>query len=93
MAVKGTLEYYRGVYMVDGLDVMVQKIRETLNEAGVTITAKRLNQYIQGVFYGCSVDGAIRGKPPAPNPFDMTQNQDKYDFEENIYKRWISSNL
>lgn len=90
MAVKGTLEYYRHIYLTEGLHAMINSIEEVLTEAGREPTPERLSKWVKAVMYGPGKDGIVRGKPIPPNPQDMLDNPEKHEFEKQIYKKYVN---
>lgn len=89
MVHKGTVEWFRQIYMHDGLGAMIEDIKELLEKTGLELTDGRMDKFIQGILYGSNSKGIINQKPPVPNPFDMTEHPEKYDFQKSVYTQWV----
>lgn len=90
MAVKGTLEYYRHIYLVDGLHEMINSIEEVLTEAGREPRPERLSKWVKAVMYGSGSDGIVRSQPVSPTPQDMVDNPEKHEFEKRVYNKYVN---
>ena len=92
MRVKGTLEYYRHIFMEDGLNAMIQAVTEILTETDSPLTSRRLDNWIKAILYGANKDGIVRHQPPQPDMFDWgrgREGQDKFKFEKRVFESWI----
>mgnify|MGYP000906733101 CR=1 FL=1 len=89
MVHKGTVEWFRQIYMHDGLGAMVEEIKELLEKTDLELTNERMDKFIQGILYGSNSQGVINQKPSPPNPFDMTEHPELYDFQSRVYKDWV----
>lgn len=89
MAHKGTVEWFRHIYMNDGFMEMVQAIEDLFNETRDGPNAERMDKFIQGILYGSNNQGVMNEKPPAPNPHDMVDHPELYDFQNKVYTQWV----
>lgn len=87
---KGTLEYYRSIFMADGLREMVSELTAIMREAGNEIVPNRLDNFIKAILYGCNSDGTVRIRPPEPNFEDIKNNYSKFKFEKKVFETWVS---
>jgi hypothetical protein len=89
MRVKGTLEYYRHVFMTDGIHEMISEVTRIMREAGNEITPKRLDNFIQAILYGTDEKGELNVRPPQPDFEDIKNNYGKFKFEKRVHELWI----
>lgn len=86
---QGTVEYYRSIFMTDGLHEMITEITNIMKEAGKPITPLRLDNFIKAVLYGCDNDGTVRVRPPQPDFNDIKSDYGKFKFEKRVHELWI----
>ncbi len=86
---KGTVEWYRHIYMNDGLKIMIEELTKQFKKAG----KEKINNMIQGILYGYTAEGKPNERPPSPNPGDIVNDYDKYKFQERVYARWINKKM
>lgn len=86
---RGTIDYYRSVFMVEGLREMISEITAVMREAGNPITPQRLDKFIQGVLYGCNSDGSVRNQPPQENFEDLKDHYDRFKFQQKVRQLWV----
>ena len=93
MSHKGTLEWYRFIFMNEGLREMIAAISDIMKESNNPASPERLDKFIKGILYGANPDGTVRTRPPEPNMNDLGkghEGQDKYKFESKVWKLWIA---
>lgn len=86
---KGTVEYYRRVYMEDGLKIMIEELEKQFKNVG----KNKLSGFVQAILYGYGSEGKLNECPPSPNPDDITEDYKRYKFQERVYARWINKKV
>lgn len=93
MVAEGTLEWYRQIYMNEGLMAMIKTVSNVMKEAGRKPTLARVNKFVAAILYGSNTNGTIRHQPPQPDPNDITKNYGKYKFEKKVFGCWVNEQL
>lgn len=88
---EGTLEYYRSIYMTDGLRAMVEELKRILELGDKPVTPESVNGFLKAILYGGDDTGKVRLNPPIPNINDLTDNYERYRFEKIIYGIWVGN--
>jgi hypothetical protein len=92
MRVKGTLEYYRHIFMTEGIHEMISEITRIMREAGNEITPKRLDTFIQAVLYGTDEKGELNVRPCEPDMHDLgrgREGQDRFKFQQRVRQLYV----
>jgi hypothetical protein len=86
---KKTVEWYRAVYMADGMNAMILELLKQFPDRD----KDKINSFIKAIMYGVDVDGKPNDKPLIPNSGDIVGNYDKHRFEQRVYARWINEKM
>jgi hypothetical protein len=86
---KGTVEWYRHIYMNEGLNSMIEELTKQFKNSPKI----KINNFIQAILYGYGPDGKANDKPPKPNPDDIVNDYDNYKFQERVYGKWINRKM
>lgn len=90
--IRGTVEYYRHVFMDGGIHELISEITSVMKEAGNPVTPERLDLFIKAVLYGYNFDGTGRSRPCQPDMFDLgrgREGQDKYKWDSLVYGLYV----
>ncbi|OEC87860.1 MULTISPECIES: hypothetical protein [Methanobacterium] len=85
----GTIDYYRSVFMTEGLREMITEITGVMKEAGNPVTPQRLDSFIKAILYGANPDGSVRNRPPQPDFTDIKNNYSRFKFQQKVHEMWI----